>query len=36
VFEKYLDVREAGHALAQHLIDRGLVEELLRRMPGPA
>ena len=36
VFEKDLDVREAGHALAQHLIDRGLVEELLRRMPGPA
>ena len=36
VLEQYLDVREAGDALAQHMIDRGLIQKLLRRMPGPA
>ena len=36
VFQQDVDVGEALHALAQDVIDRRLVEELLRRMPGPA
>jgi hypothetical protein len=36
VLEQDLDVREPGHALAQNVIDCGLIQKLLRRMPGPA
>ena len=36
VFEQHLDVGEPVNALAQHLVDGGLVEELLRRMSGGA
>ena len=36
MFEEHLDVAEAGDTLAQHVVDRGLVQELLRRMPAAA
>ena len=36
VFEQHLDVGKPGDALAEHVVDRGLVQELLRRMPAAA
>ena len=36
MLEQYLDVGKPGDALAKHAVDRGLVEELLRRMPAAA
>jgi hypothetical protein len=36
VLQQQVDVGKSLHALAQHVIDRRLVEELLRRMPGAA
>jgi hypothetical protein len=35
VLQKHVDVGKSLHALAQDVFDRGLTEELLRRMPAP-
>ena len=35
VLQQHLDIREPRDALAQHLVHRGLVQELLGRMPKP-
>jgi hypothetical protein len=36
VRQDHVDVREARNPLAQHVIDRRLVQELLRRVPATA
>ena len=36
VFEQHFDVAEAGDTLAEDVVNRGLVQELLRRMPAAA
>ena len=36
MFEEHLDIAEAGDTLAQDVVDRRLIQELLRRVPAAA
>ena len=35
MLQQHLDVRKSLDTVAKHVIDRRLIHELLRRMPGP-